>query len=143
MQVNGNARAIFVQSLRAEFAGLSGFESALPAVCANIPEVDVMSSLYTPDTDITDITDYTQYLGAGRRTITVPVVDALAAAGTMTVLGFRQFIVEPAQGGVDIAPADQYGRYAAMYIGSVMPVSQGRFSGCQQTAGPGKVVLHQ
>ena len=34
-------------------------------------------------------------------------------------------------------------RYAAMYIGSVMPVSQGRFSGCQQTAGPGKVVLHQ
>jgi len=30
-----------------------------------------------------------------------------------------------------------------MYLGSVAPVKQGRFDGCQLTSGPGKVVLHQ
>jgi Flp pilus assembly protein TadG len=119
------------------------FESALPSACANIPEVDTMSSIYAPDTDTTDLDDYTQYLGDGRRVITVPIVDVLSAAGSMTVLGFRQFLIEPNQGGVDITPIDRYGRFVVLYIGSVVPVQQGRFSGCQQTAGPGKVVLHQ
>lgn len=119
------------------------FESTLPTVCANIPEVDSLSPLYTPDTDVTDITDYTQYLGTGRRVITVPVVDALAAGSTMTVLGFRQFLIEPAANAVDIIPNDRFGRFAAMYIGSVVPVNQGRFGTCSQSAGPGKTVLHQ
>jgi hypothetical protein len=61
----------------------------------------------------------------------------------MTVLGFRQFLIEPVQGGVDVSPSDPNGRFAALYIGSVVPVKQGSFSGCQQAAGPGKIVLHQ
>jgi Flp pilus assembly protein TadG len=119
------------------------FESTLPSQCSAIPEVDTISSIYTPDTDTTDLDDYTQYLGGGRRVITVPIVDALSATGSMTVLGFRQFLIEPNQGGVDITPNDNFGRFVALYIGSVVPVQQGRFAGCQQTAGPGKVVLHQ
>jgi len=43
----------------------------------------------------------------------------------------------------EVIPADPNGRFLAIYIGSVAPVKQGRFDGCQQTAGPGKVVLHQ
>jgi hypothetical protein len=61
----------------------------------------------------------------------------------MTILGFRQFLVIPGQGATVINPADANGRFVAMYIGSVAPLKQGRFDGCQQTAGPGKVVLHQ
>ncbi len=119
------------------------FESTLPTQCSNIAEVDTISGLYTPDTDTTDLDDYTQYLGTGRRVITVAIVDALSASGSMTVLGFRQFLVEPNQGGVDLTPNDNYGRFVGLYIGSAMPLRQGSFAGCQQTAGPGKVVLHQ
>lgn len=119
------------------------FESSLPAACVNIAEVDTLSTIYSPDTDINDIQDYTQYAGNGRRVITIPVVDALSATAPMTVLGFRQFLIEPAQNGIDINPSDADGRFNALYIGSVVPVKQGRFDGCQQTAGPGKVVLHQ
>jgi Flp pilus assembly protein TadG len=119
------------------------FESTPAAVCANVPEVDTMGTMYTPDTDVTDITDYTQYLGNGRRVITVAIVDALVAGGDMTVLGFRQFLIEPDQGGIDISPADRWGRFAGLYIGSVVPLGQGHIGGCQLSAGPGKVVLHQ
>jgi Flp pilus assembly protein TadG len=118
------------------------FESTLPTQCANIAEVDTISSLYTPDTDTTDLDDYTQYLGTGRRVITVPIVDTLNASGSMIVLGFRQFLVEPNQSAADITPNDNYGRFVGLYIGSVVPIRQGSLSGCQQTAGPGKVVLH-
>jgi hypothetical protein len=78
--------------------------------------------------------------------ITVPVVDALNSAGGMLVLGFRQFIVQPRTDLTltTIDPSDSNGRFVATYIGSVAPVRQGFLGGCpQQTAGPGKVVLHQ
>ena len=52
-------------------------------------------------------------------------------------LGFRQFLVMASN------PTDSLGRFEAMYIGSVAPVKQGRFDGCQLSSGPGKVVLHQ
>lgn len=119
------------------------FETTAPATCANIPEVDTMNSIYLPDSDTSDVTDYTAYTGTGRRIITIAVVDALSATGDMTVLGFRQFLVDPIQGGVDIDPADRTGGFPALYIGSVAPLKQGSVSGCQQSAGPGKVVLHQ
>ena len=119
------------------------FDSALLTACSGIAEVDTINSLYTPDTDTTDLDDYTQYTGNGRRVITVAIVDALAAAGDMNILGFRQFLIEPDLGGVNLTPNDRYGRYVALYIGSVVPLRQGSFAGCQQTAGPGKVVLHQ
>jgi hypothetical protein len=119
------------------------FESATPLVCTGIPSIDTLATSYQPDTDVNDYDVYTSYTGAGRRIITVPIVDALNANGNMTVLGFRQFLLVPNQGGNTISPADVLGRFVAMYIGSVAPVKQGRFDGCQLTSGPGKVVLHQ
>jgi hypothetical protein len=68
----------------------------------------------------------------------------------MTVLGFRQFLLQPAQDGTFLNPTDQDGRFNAMYIGSVKPISQGWFDDRFLLAcpvggfsGPGKVVLHQ
>jgi hypothetical protein len=119
------------------------FDSAVPGTCVNIPESDTLASAYTPDTDITELDDYAAYTGNGRRIITIPIVDALATDGTMTVLGFRQFLVEPTAGDINISPTDQYGRFAALYIGSAAPLRQGAFGSCGITAGPGKVVLHQ
>jgi hypothetical protein len=122
----------------------SRFESNFPAVCAAIPDVDAMSGIYTQDSDTTTIADYTQYQGSGRRVITVAIVDVLdPGGGNMTVLGFRQFLIEPVTGGIDVDPTDANGRFGALYIGSVVPVKTGSFNGCQQTAGPGKTVLHQ
>lgn len=118
------------------------FESATPGVCQQIPEIDSLASIYSPDTDLSDIDDYAAYTGNGRRVITVPIV-ANVTAGSMTVLGFRQFLVDPQQNAADISASDTNARFAALYIGSVVPVKQGRFDGCTQTAGPGKVVLHQ
>jgi Flp pilus assembly protein TadG len=119
------------------------FESTSPAACAGVPGIDTLSTIYQPDTDATDHDAYTDYTGNGRRVITIPIVDTIGGAANMTVLGFRQFLVIPNQGALSINPADQFGRFIAMYIGSVVPLKQGRFDGCQQTAGPGKVVLHQ
>ncbi len=119
------------------------FESATPTACSNVPAVDTLSTIYQPDTDANDYDTYANYTGNGRRVITVAVVDTLSGANAMTVLGFRQFLLVPIQGANNLNPGDPYGRFAAMYIGSVMPLKQGRFDGCQQTAGPGKVVLHQ
>lgn len=119
------------------------FESTSNASCTGIPDVDTLTTSYQPDSDVNDYDVYTDYVGNGRRLITVPIVDALNATGAMTVLGFRQFLLIPSQGGTNIAVADVYARFVAMYVGSVAPVKQGRFDGCQLTSGPGKVVLHQ
>jgi len=119
------------------------FESTTLGSCATIPDFDTLSSIYSPDSDTTDIDDYTAYAGNTRRVITIPIIDVLNATGTMTVLGFRQFLVEPNQNAVDLNPNDVGGRFSALYIGSVVPVKQGRFDGCQVTSGPGKVVLHE
>ena len=82
--------------------------------------------------------------------VTLTVVDTLqtAVTGTMTVLGFRQFLVEPNLDGTLLDPADQNGRFVAQYIGNPAPVKQGYFDdhfalGCSIASGPGKVVLHQ
>jgi Flp pilus assembly protein TadG len=120
------------------------FDTTAPAACQSVPNVDTLSSSYQPDLDLTDQDDYTAYTGTGRRLITVPIVDALNAGGAMTVLGFRQFLVEPTQGLAANDPGDTNGRFSALYTGVVAPVKQGRFDGgCGITSGPGKVVLHQ
>lgn len=119
------------------------FESAPPTGCGGIVGIDTLSTIYQPDTDGNDHDVYTDYTGDGRRVITIPIVDTVSSGANMTVLGFRQFLLIPNQGALNINPADMFGRFIAMYIGSVAPVKQGRFDGCQQTAGPGKVVLHQ
>lgn len=118
--------------------------TTIPSACeSGVAEVDTIASAYIADSDLNDISDYVQYTGNLRRVITVPIVDQLAAGAAMTVLGFRQFLLEPAQGGTTLTVPDTNGRFAALYIGSVVPLRSGSFSGCRQTSGPGKVVLHQ
>jgi hypothetical protein len=119
------------------------FESITPTACANVVGIDTLETVYQPDTDFTFDDIYTDYTGNGRRILTIEVVDSIATTTTMTVLGFRQFLLMPNQNVTDINTADAAGRFIAMYIGSVAPVPQGRFDGCTQTAGPGKVVIHQ
>ena len=119
------------------------FDPTLAGVCSAIPEVDTISTTFTPDTDVADAADYASYTGNGKRIITVPVVDAITNLSAMTILGFRQFLVQPAQDATTINAADANGRFIVTYIGSVAPVKQGSMTGCSQTAGPGKVVLHR
>ena len=121
------------------------FDTAVFSGCENlITDIDTLSTAYQADTDLTEIADYTTYVGNSRRVITVPIVDTLSPGGPMTVLGFRQFLVNPNQSDVNITPTDQDGRFNALYIGTVVPLKQGRFDGgCQLTAGPGKVVMHR
>ena len=119
------------------------FEAPLQDACTGIPESDSIATIYTPDSDLSSVTDYTQYAGAGRRVITIPIVDSTANTAAMTVLGFRQFLVEPNTGATSVAAADAASRFIVMYLGTVKPVRQGSFSGCSQTGGPGKVVLHR
>jgi Flp pilus assembly protein TadG len=107
---------------------------------------------FAADTDPALVTDLTAYAGNGRRILTVAVVNPLAAdtsCGGMTVLGFRQFLLNPAADG-SYNPGDANGRFAALYLGSVQPLPQGWFDtryapACRSflTTGPGKVVLHQ
>ena len=84
--------------------------------------------------------------------ITVAVVDTLAAAvtATMTVLGFRQFLLELNTDGTLLNAGDTNGRFVVQYIGNPKPVRQGYFDDRFQLScpiggfsGPGKVVLHQ
>jgi Flp pilus assembly protein TadG len=112
-------------------------DAVTPTACETIPGVDTLATIYSPDTDTSQYTTYSDYTGNGRRIMTIPIVDSLNPAGNMNVLGFRQFLVSAA------AVTDPYGRFVAMYIGSVAPLKQGSFQGCQLSAGPGKVVLHQ
>jgi Flp pilus assembly protein TadG len=131
------------QVVQAALCGLTTrFEASAPPICAGVPEIDTLTSIYTPDPDTTDIDTYESYAGNGHRIITVSIVDVLNP-NAMTVLGFRQFLVEPNLNAIDLAPADINGRFRALYIGSVAPIKQGRFDGCQIASGPGKVVIHQ
>ncbi|MBI3683614.1 MAG: hypothetical protein HY235_24830 [Acidobacteria bacterium] len=118
-------------------------DNSLVQGCTNIAEVDTLTALYQPDTDLSDLDDYAAYAGNARRILTVAIVDALNPGGTMNVLGFRQFLLQPNPNSAGIAPNDPNGRFIATYIGSVMPLKQGRLGDCGVTAGPGKVVLHR
>jgi len=120
------------------------FTTNTPAACTGVTDAANLSSSFTADTDLTDIVDYSTYTGSIRRVITVPVVDTLSAANAMIVLGFRQFLVEANTGEESNLPSDTNGRFQALYIGSPVPLKQGRFDGgCQAQSGPGKVVLFQ
>ena len=129
-------------SVEAALCGLSGrLTNAQPAACQNNTDLATVANAYLADADPAYITDYTTYQGNNRRVMTLPVVDGL---GTLNVLGFRQFLLEPNPDGSVNNPADADGRFIAMYLGVVAPVKQGRFDGaCALSSGPGKVVLHQ
>ena len=126
-----------------------------PGICtANVADFASLATAYLPDTDIvTGQADlYSAYTGNGRRVITVAVMDNLASnvAGTMTVLGFRQFLLEVNTDGTYLNAGDTNGRFVVQYIGNPKPVRQGYFDDRFQLScpiggfsGPGKVVLHQ
>ena len=107
---------------------------------------------FPADTDAALVDDLTAYAGNGRRIFTVAIVNAPASdpsCGAMTVLGFRQFLINPSADG-SFNPGDANGRFTALYVGTVQPLPQGWFDtryapACRSylTAGPGKVVLHQ
>ncbi len=112
--------------------------------CSEVTNLDVLAAAYEADTDVAAYTDYTQYTGDNRRIITAAVVDTLSATAAMTILGFRQFLLEPTSGDTSNVPTDGDGRFSTLYIGNPVPLKQGRFDGgCGLTSGPGKVVLFQ
>lgn len=86
--------------------------------------------------------DYaTEYFGNLRRILTMAVVDA---SDTLTVLNFRQFLVETSPATVlGINPALVTGAFRAQYIGSPVPLRCGGIGGlCSVSPGVGRVVLH-
>lgn len=137
---NSNTVAVAVRNFLCGLA--TRLDASLAQGCTDITDVETMNTLYASDTDLTDVTDYAAYAGSLRRLMTIPIVDTLNPTGTMVVLGFRQFLLQPNQDSTGIAPNDPNGRFSATYIGSVVPLKQGAFGSCAITSGPGKVVLH-
>jgi Flp pilus assembly protein TadG len=141
---------------------LCGLESRLDTAYAGncqtgVTDFGTLSASYLADTDGAYYTDYSGYSGNGRRIITLAIVTATLPTDTscsagMTVLGFRQFLLEPPSDGTGTFNAtDPNGRIPLLYLGSVAPISQGWFDSRYAPActaagtvlGPGKVVLHQ
>lgn len=113
--------------------------------CEAINNVDSLIQSFPTDTDVQSESDYVDYTGNQARILTAAVVDSVpfAVTGTMNIVGFRQFLLQPTPGSTEVTPGDPYGRFVAMYIGYPAPVKQGDFGACGVTLGPGKVVLHQ
>jgi Putative Flp pilus-assembly TadE/G-like len=142
-------------SVEAALCGLySRLDTAPPAACTtDVTDFGVLSAVYAPDTaPPQEANAYTAYTGNGRSIFTLAIVDALGAnaAAAMTVLGFRQFLLEVNSDGTFFNPADPNGRFPAMYIGAPAPVQSGWFdtrfaAACPvgSFSGPGKVVLQQ
>ncbi len=136
-------------SVQNAMCGLSSrlTDPTLIAACTTaVTDIGTIAAAYTPDVDVNAITDYTTYIGDNKRLMTLPVVTALATDGTMQVLGFRQFQLQPTTGSATASnvPTDANGRFVALYLGVVAPVKQGTVGGaCAISSGPGKVVLHR
>ncbi len=113
-------------------------------ICGNIENVDLLTPLFTADSDIgtTTLQDYQQdYAGNARRVLTVPIVTDTA---TLTVANFRQFLVENAATVSGLAVNDARGAFRAQYIGVPVPVRVGNTAACPPggiSRGVGKVVL--
>jgi Flp pilus assembly protein TadG len=140
-------------------AALCGLYSRLDSpsnvgICSTVvPDMAALAPATVPDTDPAVDTPYSAYGSAapanGRRLITAAMVEGIG--GTMTVLGFRQFLIEPNPDGTFFSPADPSGRFPALYVGSPAPMPQGwfdtRFAGAMcpvgSFSGPGKAVLHK
>jgi Flp pilus assembly protein TadG len=126
-------------------------EALPPGTCQTNVNFDVLGALYQPDTFTSYVLTASDYAGNGRRIISLPIVNGLASdtscSAGMTVLGFRQFLLEPNPDDTPFNPLDQNGRFLAMYLGTVAPLPQGwfdtRYAPMCPVTGPGKVVLHQ
>src|SRR5204863_100022 len=101
---------------------VAGMSAPLCTGCGIVP-----IGVQAPDTSLA--TDATAYAGNGRRIFTVAIVNSLATdttCGSMTVLGFRQFLLNPGVDGFFNA-ADLNGSVAVLYLGSIQPLPQGWF----------------
>ena len=112
--------------------------------CVNITGAGELAALYAPDTDLGTteaLQDYsTEYDGNVRRVLTVALVDA---ADSLTVLNFRQFLIENAPGILGLNPAGFTGAFRAQYIGRRVPLRCGGVGGaCGVSFGVGRVVGH-
>jgi Flp pilus assembly protein TadG len=117
------------------------FETGVFSGCESVPEADAAAAPFVPDTNVEDLDEYAAYTGNKRRILTIAIAETIDDPQAIAIAGFRQFLLEPQ--GTNIAPSDGNGRFIALYIGSPVPLRQGRVSGCTIENGPGKVVLHQ
>lgn len=114
-----------------EFAELAPFFAGDP---------DLGTETYAAGLGLQDFA--TEYDGSTRRVITVPIIDAI---DSLSVLGFRQFLLEMSPTttrGLD--PSLVSGAFRAQYIGTLVPLRCGGFGGVCTTSngGLGRVVLH-
>lgn len=127
--------------------------------CASIEGASDLAALYPADSDVgtadadSETADTLQnyavdYDGNLRRVLTVTVVDA---ADTLSVLNFRQFLIEnsPTVPGVNplnpnpLNPGSFTGAFRAQYIGRPVPLRCGGVGGsCSVAFGVGRTVLH-
>ena len=138
-------------------AALCGLYSRLDSpgnvgICSTVvPDLAALAPAAVPDSDLApgETPPYSDYLGNGRRLITAAIVGGVGA--TMTVLGFRQFLIEPNPDGTFFSPSDASGRFPALYAGYPAPLPEGwfdtRFAGAMcpvgSFSGPGKAVLQK
>lgn len=117
--------------------------------CANVEGAGDLSALYATDTDLgttETLQDYsTEYDGNLRRVLTVALVDA---ADSLTVLNFRQFLIENSPNIAGLVPTPCganciTGVFRAQYIGRPVPVRCGGVGGaCNVSFGVGRTVAH-
>jgi hypothetical protein len=118
--------------------------------CSAVSEFASLQTAFTADTDLNGGADPTmedyamEYSGNFRRIITVAIIDTVA---TLSVLNFRQFLIEPAPPPTQGLAASAAGAFRAQYIGAPVPVRCGGVGGvCSITGGVspgvGRVVLH-
>ncbi len=116
-------------------------------------EFAAVASLFPADTDIgggayaagVGLQDYaTEYDGNMRRVVTIAVVDSLDAIDSLTVLSFRQFLIETSPTTTEgLDPSLATGAFRAQYIGSPALLRCGTPGGmCSVSRGPGRAVLH-
>jgi Flp pilus assembly protein TadG len=114
--------------------------------CDNIAGIDDLRLAFAADTDVGAPAEAAQlyaseYDGNTRRVITVAIVDATA---NLTVLNFRQFLLQNDVTTPGVAVNNFRGPLRAQYIGAPVPVRLGTAAGaCGVARGVGKVVLHQ
>ena len=88
------------------------------------------------------------FYGTGRRKCAVARVRLYPGSGIIVINGkpFQDLFTRPIHQVKVRRPletTDTGGRFAALYIGSKMPLRGGTVAGCSIAAGPGKVVLHR
>src|SRR5262249_28599403 len=113
-----------------------GVDPSIPP-CSAVPEFSTLATSFTADTDQgggadPTMEDYaTEYGGNFRRILTMAVVDS---ATSLTVLNFRQFLIEPAPAMTGLAVSG-IGAFRAQYLGAPVPLRCGGVGGVCSISG--------